>query len=181
MQQSRFIASFSPASSSDLARNRLLLALLWCALPGGAAALPEDADQPIHIQADRAEIDQNSRLVTYTGSVRVDQGTLRVTADVMTVEYENQQVVRITATGSPARYRQQIRVDEDTVRADALVIVYHTQDEKLDLKGNAFLTQEGNEITGDLIKYDIVASKVEAEAAAEERIRMILQPATRPD
>lgn len=143
-------------------------------------ALPDDADQPIHIRADNAEIDQEQGLVIYRGQVQVDQGTLRVTADEMTVEYEEQKVVRITAKGAPARYQQQIESEEDTVRAHSSTIVYHTQKERVDLLGNAFLTQEGNEITGDLIEYDIVAGKVDATSTQQGPVRMILQPATRP-
>jgi len=142
-------------------------------------ALPEDADQPIHIRADNAEIDQQQGLVIYRGAVRVDQGTLRVTADEMTVEYVEQKVTRITAIGTPAHYQQQIEADKEQVKAHSSTIIYHTQEERLDLKGDAFLTQEGNEITGDLIKYDIVAGKVDAKAENEGPVRMILQPAPR--
>jgi lipopolysaccharide export system protein LptA len=151
-------------------------------LAPGALALPEDADQPIHIRANSAEMDQEQGLVIYRGDVQVDQGTLRVMADEMTVEYEDQEVIRITAKGEPARYQQQIEVDEEVVRARSSTIIYHTRDERIDLVGNAFLTQEGNEITGDLIEYDIVAGKVDAKAESETPVRMILQPARKkPD
>ena len=142
-------------------------------------ALPEDADQPIHIRADSAEMDQQQGLVTYRGKVQADQGTMRVTADVMTVEYVDEKVVRITAKGTPAHYQQQIEADQQQVKGHSSTIVYHTQDERVDLKGNAFLTQEGNEITGDLIKYDIVAGKVDAKADKKDPVYMILQPAPR--
>ncbi|MEZ5558770.1 MAG: lipopolysaccharide transport periplasmic protein LptA [Pseudomonadales bacterium] len=143
-------------------------------------ALPEDADQPIHIRAEKAEIDQNAARIIYSGSVQVDQGTLRVTADVMTVDYQDQQVVRITAEGAPAKYQQQLEADQGEVRADASTIIYHTRDERLDLQGDAVLVQEGNEISGELIKYDIVAGKVDAEGGAASQVEMVLQPASRP-
>ncbi|MCZ6709509.1 MAG: lipopolysaccharide transport periplasmic protein LptA [Gammaproteobacteria bacterium] len=142
-----------------------------------AVALPEDADQPIHIRADNAEIDQQQGLAIYRGDVRVEQGTLRVTADEMTVTYVDQKVVRITAKGNPAHYQQQIEVGRENVTAHSSVIIYFTQEERLDLLGDAYLIQEGSEITGDLITYDIVAGKVDATAEKDERIRMILQPA----
>ncbi len=157
------------------------LLLLLCLAAQPALALPEDASQPIHIRADAAEIDQNAELVIYRGGVLVEQGTLRVTADEMTVEYRDQKVIRITARGTPAKYQQQLELGEDDVKADASTIIYHTQDEKLDLKGNAFLRQEGNEITGDFIQYDIVAGKVDAKASDQAPVRMVLQPATRPE
>ena len=107
--------------------------------------------------------------------MRVDQGSLRVTADKMVVEYRNKKVVRITASGSPAHYQQQLEENDARVEADANIIVYHTLEERLDLRGNAFLTQEGTEITGDHIRYDIVAGKVDAQAEGEGRVRMVLE------
>lgn len=147
----------------------------------GASALPEDADQPIHIRADHAEIDQQAQRVIYRGAVQVDQGTLQVTAAEMIVEYQDQQVTRITAHGTPAKYRQQIDEESGEVNADARTIIYHTRDERLDLEGEALLIQDGNEITGERIRYDIVAGRVDAESGPEAPVRMILQPATRSD
>lgn len=144
-----------------------------------AMALPEDADQPIHIRADNAEIDQQAERVVYRGAVQVDQGTLRVTADKMIVEYKNEKVVRIIATGTPAHYRQLIEADADEVLADAATIIYYTQEERLDLKGNAHLDQKGSSIDGDYIRYDIVAGKIDATTEGDGPVRMTLQPATR--
>ncbi|MCZ6659029.1 MAG: lipopolysaccharide transport periplasmic protein LptA [Gammaproteobacteria bacterium] len=144
-------------------------------------AVPGDADEPIHIQAENAEIDQENQQVTYFGSVQINQGTLQVNAERMIVDYREQKVVRITATGSPARYLQQLEAAEGTVQANASTIIYYTQAERIDLKGNANLTQKGNRITGELIQYDIVAGKVEATAPDKGRVKMVLQPASRDD
>lgn len=142
-----------------------------------ALALPEDADQPINIRADSVEYDQTGNRIIYRGSVQVDQGTLRVTAEVMTIDLlDGNKVKRITAEDTPARYRQQIEVDKEPVRAEALTIIYHTQDERVDLRGAANLEQEGSTLTGDLIVYDIVAGRVDASATEEAPVTMVLQP-----
>jgi lipopolysaccharide export system protein LptA len=159
----------------------LVTALAGASLPAVTLALPEDADQPIHIRADRAQVDRQAQTIVYRGSVQVDQGTMRVRADEMTIEYEDQRVVRITAQGQPARYQQELEEDQGQVRADARTIVYNLQQEQLQLQGEAFLTQGGNEITGELIRYDIVAGRVDAEAGEEEPVRVTVQPASRPD
>lgn len=145
------------------------------ALP--VSALPDDAGKPIHIRGDNAEFDQNNGLLIYTGEVRIDQGTLRVTADRMVVEYRDDQVVKITAEGKPASYQQQLEADEGLVNADAKTIVYHTTAEKVDLIGEAFLTQEGNEFQGSLIRYNIRQGRVDAESENDTPVRMMLQPA----
>ena len=145
--------------------------------PALAAALPEDADQAINIRADTAEFDEANGLAIYRGQVRMDQGTLRVTAEVMTIELQGQKVVKITAEGDLAHYQQQLKADEGMVYADAERIVYHTQAERVELIGRAFLTQNDNEFRGPLINYDMREGKVDARAS-EGRVEMILQPAT---
>lgn len=145
---------------------------------GHAVALPEDAEQSIHIDADSAQLDEAKNIVVYHGSVRMEQGTMRVTADTMTIELKDQLVVRITAEGDRAHYQQQLKADESMVYADAKQIVYYTQDERVQLTGNAYLTQNKNEFTGDVIKYDIREGKVDAQASGEGKVQMILQPAT---
>ena len=44
---------------------------------------------------------------------------------------------------------------------------------------DAYLSQEGNEISGEVIKYDIVAGKVDAQSDSSGPVRMVLQPASR--
>ncbi len=144
-------------------------------LPAGA--VPEDAEQPIHIRADAAELDEAKGLATYRGDVRMDQGTMRVTADTMIIELKDEQVVKITAEGNRAHYQQRLRKDEAEVLADARTIIYHTQDERVELVGDAFLTQDGNEFTGQVITYDIRAGKVDATAKEAGGVQMILKSA----
>ncbi len=171
-----FCAPSSASHSAMLLAGLLaVFAVLFISSP--VHALPEDSEQPIHIRADNAEIDNKSKTVIYRGSVQVDQGTLRVTADEMTVEYENQKVVRIVATGAPARYKQQLEADDEMVNADASTITYYTQAERVDLEGDASLEQEGNTVTGDFIRYDMVDGKIDASASGDGRVQMELQPA----
>lgn len=171
----------SSSSNSHGVRRRTwagrLAAVALTVAPLPAAALPEDADQPIHIQADSAEYDQNGNRVVYRGSVRVNQGTLQVTAELMTIELQDgTKVIRITAEDTPAHYQQQVEADKGLVKAQAKTIVYHTQDERVDLKGEANLEQEGSTLSGDVIVYDIVAGKVDATAEDDAPVRMVLQP-----
>jgi lipopolysaccharide export system protein LptA len=161
-------------------RIGLLVVAVLVSLSGNVNALPEDSEQPIHIRSDSAQLDEKQNVVVYHGSVRMDQGTMQVTADTMTVELKDQLVVRITAVGNRAHYQQQIRPDESMVYADANTIDYFTQDKRVNLTGNAHLTQDKNDFIGDLIKYDIGQGKVDAQATGDGKVQMILQPATAP-
>ena len=149
-------------------------------LPVSTWAVPEDAEQPIHISADSAEIDEGRGLAIYRGGVRMDQGTLRVTADTMTIELANERVVKITAEGDRAHYQQQLEHGASEVVANARTIVYFTQEERVELIGMAHLSQEGNEFSGEVIRYDMRAGKVDARAQTGGGVKMTLQPA-KPD
>ena len=143
-------------------------------------ALASDADQPIHIEGDEAEIDQNNETIVYTGSVEIVQGTLRVRGEKMVVKINGEQVEQITTLGSPARYRQQLEDDQGEVNAHADSIVYHTASERIFLNGKAALVQQGNELEGESIRYDMVNGKVDASAGDKPgRVRMQLDPQSR--
>jgi len=156
--------------------TRLFVALLVLCVTRGAFALPTDSQQPIHIQADRAEMDQNTGIAIYYDHVVVDQGSMHVAADKLTIEVQNNQVVKLTAVGRQAHYRQLVNEQDPEVLADADTIIYFTQDGKVDLIGNGHLTQAPNEFRGELIHYDINAGKVEAHSPQSGRVNAIFKP-----
>lgn len=166
---------FIPSSASNRAGFMLRhLALLLLVVVHSVQALPEDADQDIEIKAERAELDQRAGVTTYIGNVRVNQGTMRVTADRMRMEHENRKIVRITATGDPAHYQQQ--VESDQLRARAKTIVYHTQEERVHLEGKAYVEHGDNEIAGAVIIYDIAAGRINAESGEDGPVTVTVKP-----
>jgi lipopolysaccharide export system protein LptA len=165
-----------PSRRPESARASVALAALLQLGGTPALAATADADQPIHIRADRAELDERRGLAIYRGNVQMEQGSLRVTADTMTIEIADEEVVRITAEGRRAHYQQRFKDDAPVVQADAESIVYHTRDERVELRGNARLMQEPNEFSGELINYDMRAGKVDATSENGDGVRMILKP-----
>lgn len=140
------------------------------------SALSDDANKPIHVHADQAEMDQVNGIVNYNGNVQVDQGTLRLIAEKIIVEYEDQKVTRIIATGSPARYKQVIDEEGNEVKANSDKIIYFTKNEIIELIGNSYLWENNNEINGSVISYYIREGKVNAESEENKPVKMILQP-----
>jgi len=150
-------------------------------LSANTFALPEDSEQPIHILSNAAEVYEDSGLVIYRGDVRLDQGSLKVRADTMTIEIHDEKVIRITAEGNQARYEQQLRADQSRVIAGAEKIVYHTQNEQIELIGGATLMQDENEFRGDRIRYDLRAGKIDASAPKDGSVEMTLKPSRNPN
>lgn len=169
----------TPESSKPTKGLWLLIAALSVFSPQ-VLALASDKDQPIHISSDRAERDEKSGLTVYSGSVHMRQGTLKIDADRVIIYSEGNQVSKIIATGKPASYQQKPAEDKEIVVAKGETIEYLMDDEKLHLVKNASISQDnGNIMSGDLIRYDMKARVVKAEGNQNdrsERIHMVIQP-----
>ena len=81
---------------------RLVCAVLLLGIPVLVQALSSDRDQPIHIEADSAVLEEKKGLSTYKGNVAVRQGSLKLHGDHMTVYSSDDNIERIILTGSPA-------------------------------------------------------------------------------
>jgi lipopolysaccharide export system protein LptA len=142
----------------------MLLAAMMLEFTIGTAALalPDDRNQPIYIQSDRAERDERKGTTVYTGDVEVDQGSLHISADRVLIFSSNDQVDRMEAHGNPARMQQKTSVEKDPVYARARKIDYLVANEELTLTGNASVTQEGAKMTGSQIIYYMREQRVKA-------------------
>jgi len=158
-------------------RNFIVSTLLIC-LSTQAWALRSDRHQPIDIKADRVEVDQREQVSHYIGNVRMEQGSLKITADVVVVYMTNGKLEKIVISGNPARFEQQPENNQEVVSSQADSMEYYARDERLLLKHNAQVTQGGNHFHGDFIEYDTLTSTVKANKAenSESRVHAIIQP-----
>ncbi len=148
------------------------LSLLVMMLP--LLALGADRAQPIHIQADRVEIDDQRGMSYYRGHVKVTQGSIVLEAEQVTLYHPQRRLVRAVAEGHPARYRQ--RLKEGLLRAEARRIDYRIKARRLILEGEARLWQRGNTFASERIEYDIAKDLVLARGRPKGRVEVIIQP-----
>lgn len=145
-------------------------------------ALPEDFDQEIIVVSDSAYLDRKTGEVIYQGNVELTQGTLKINADKLTVIRQNERMDRAIAEGKPARYQQQIQPNQPLTFADALKIEYLAEQREALLIGQAKLNQDGNILTGELVRYNMDTEVVSAgqpankNGEAPSRIRVVIQP-----
>lgn len=142
-----------------------------------ASALPEDRDQPIRIEADEALRDEKQGFTRYQGNVKMDQGTLHIEADIITVYHVDQEADKIVATGKPARLQQQPEPDKGPVKAHAEVIEYYKDDDRVQLLNNANIEQDGSIVTGDSIEYFINEQRVRADSdrtREDSRVQVVI-------
>lgn len=154
---------------------------LWGALaPRPGLALPDDRNQPIYIQSDRAERDERKGTTVYTGDVEIDQGSLHISADRVTIAMDGDQVTRIDAIGAPAKMHQKPSPEREPVYARATTIQYDVAREILTLIEKAAVTQEGSTVKGERIEYFVQEQRVKASSGSAEsgasRVQMVIQP-----
>ena len=140
-----------------------LAALLMAAAPP-LRALPEDRLKAIEITAARAERNDREGFTVYSGAVVLEQGSLHIEAERLTIFHDREAADRIVALGAPATLRQQPAPDRGFVTASARRIVYERSRELIVLREAASIEQEGAVVTGESIQYFMAELRVRADA-----------------
>ncbi len=155
------------------------LILMLCLLPSLGWALSTDRDQPMLIEADRAELNDTEGVSVYRGNVKVTQGTLMLTGETMTVYNKEDEVDKVVMDGTPATYKQRPDNKDKDVRAKALRMEYTTNPEYIILLRQAEVEQEGDTLHSERIEYDVANDKVNAGTdKPSDRVRILIQPKT---
>ena len=144
------------------------LAVIAVLLASAVQALPSDREQPIRISADQALRDEREGYTEYTGNVRLQQGSLQIQANKLTIFHRQEAADRIVAEGSPARLQQQPTTDKAVIHAAALSIEYFKSQERVKLSREARIEQEGSIVTGNTIDYFMAEQRVKADAGRRE-------------
>ncbi len=141
-------------------------------------ALQSDRSQPITIDADSAERDEQAGTTTYSGKVEMAQGSMRIQADKIVIYSTKDKVSKIVASGKPAQYEQKPSDKEGKVIATANILEYLIDQESLRLLEKASLKQEGTSLSGSSIEYDVRKSVVKAgsDQTQKQRVRMVIPP-----
>lgn len=158
-------------------------ALLLALLPAIAQGLSSDRRQPITIEADRATLNEKDGSSIYEGNVHLQQGSLNLRGDRMSVQLSGEELEQIVLTGQPASYQQRPEGRDSDQHAEAGRIEYHAADQRLILLENARVWQSGaEEFRSERIVYDIRSNTVTAGGGSSgDRVRITLQPKSRPD
>jgi lipopolysaccharide export system protein LptA len=127
------------------------------ALAASAAALAERADREkeIVVGADKLLADDAKRISTFDGNVIVTQGTMRITANKVTVQEDAQRHKYYVANGAPVTFRQKRDNVDEWVEGFAERAEFDDRNDVLKLFNHAKVKSNQNEITGEFISYDM--------------------------
>lgn len=169
-------------------RTKLLptLLLLLCAQP--CLAERADRDKPVHLDADQVLIDDAKQTSTFTGNVRLTQGTLRILGNRIVVVQDKDGFKHGTAYGHPASYRQKREGLNEYVEGYGDRIEYDTRAETVDFFGQARIQRNQDEVRGEHINYNAKTEifRVDGDQAAvagspPQRVHAVLQPKPKDD
>ncbi len=162
----------------------LLAGLLVLSSPAARAAdnrpqLQHDTDQPIEINADSLEVEQNDQVATFRGNVDAVQGEIRLRADELKVHYRNGgdsggaagtagAIVRIDAVGN-------VFVSSPTETAQGNAGVYDIDSREITLTGQVVLTRGENVLRGERLVLNMATGRSRIESGGQ-RVRGIFMP-----
>ncbi len=176
----KFLPAMRSILTSPIQASRCLQTLpmvLLLALPLYSYALPSDANQAIKLLADKATYSERTGVTSYSGSVIITQGSLKMTADNITVNLSQQRSINSAiATGRPATMQQIVSQEKGLAKGQANKIDYNAMTGIITLTGNAKLTQNGASFAGNVIRYSLKAGDVEATAGGNQRVELVFPP-----
>lgn len=156
--------------------RHILVTTLFCCIAATTSAKQGDLLQEVKISASSQEADIKNNQLIFNGPVIVTQGSIEIKADQLRAySKDNNSSKILVATGKPATYFQ-IMDDGKPANASANEIRYELASRTLTLLGNATLEQEGSQVAGTQIRYNIAKQQLIAEGSGDERVITIIQP-----
>lgn len=142
-----------------------------------------DRDMPVNLEADQVLIDDARQISTFTGKVRLSQGTLMIRGDKIVVMQDKNGFKHATAYGKTAEFRQKREGLDGYVEGYGERIEYDTQAETFDFHIQARLKRDQDEVRGEHITYNakteifqVSGSSASSGDAPPQRVRAVLQP-----
>jgi lipopolysaccharide export system protein LptA len=134
--------------------------------------------QPIRIEADRAEITDQTGVSVYSGRVSLRQGDLEMEGERLEIRRDGASgEIHAVLSGKPAVLRQPTETGE-MVNARAERIDYRSRDKSLDLQGSAEFVRGRDRVSGQSIRYDANARKLLASGpnSGGGRVQIVIEP-----
>ena len=158
--------------------KRLIL-MSACVVTASVWALPSDREKNIELNADKATFSERTGVMTYSGNVVIQQGTMRLNANTIVAQLNaNKQIQTITAKGNPATFQQQVSADKGLAKGQGQTLVYNAETGIIMLTGNAILTQDGASIRGNELRYSMNVGDIEVTGNQQRRVQLVIPPST---
>jgi lipopolysaccharide export system protein LptA len=114
----------------------------------------------------------------FRGNVKITMDQGQLTADDATVNFVKKLLAKAVANGKPAQFQQLIEKTGKVAHGHADTIDYDASKGIVRLSKNAWLSDGQNEIHGEMLRYNVVAQTIVADAAEQgsQRVHIIITP-----
>jgi len=123
-------------------------------------------------------LDFENNLWVFRGNVKITMDQGQLTSDEAQITFVNKVLTKAVATGKPAAFEQRVEKTGKVAQGKADSIEYDVSNGLVRLSKNAFLSDGQNEIRGEMLKYNVAAQSVIAEASEQgsQRVHIIITP-----
>jgi lipopolysaccharide export system protein LptA len=158
--------------------------ILLCLLATHSWAEKADRDKPVHIESDKLTADDLKKVSVFTGKVVLTQGTIRLTADTMTVRQDDKDFHYASAFGNPVTFRQKREGLNEWVEGVAQHAEYDGKAGRVELFDKVLVHRDHDQITGNYLNYDLNTETLKAQDSAApikdktpgSRVHVVIQP-----
>ena len=131
-------------------------------------------------QASREALGGNfdNSLWIFRGNVKITMDQGQLTAEDAQVSFIKKLLSKAVANGKPAEFQQRIEKTGKTALGHADTIDYDAGKGVVRLIKNAWLSDGQNEVRGEMLKYNVLAQTIVADAAEQgsQRVHIIITP-----
>ncbi len=157
----------------------LLLTVALGAAAQGPAAADFRPTGPVTVTADRAEWSEGGPM-RYSGNVGLSSDSLKLRGDSLELLQRAQGEFDARVGGKPAQLDHAGQPGgagsaAKPVTAQAGELQYDSTTGIVQLVGNARLMRGGDEITGDRIRYDVRARRIQADGGGGGQVKIVIQ------
>ena len=128
-------------------------------------------------RATRMELEDSSW--HFTGNVIIDIGAGRIQCDAAELFFDEFRLKQATVTGSPAIYDLKRPGTDEVTHAESGRLFYDVDQGVIEFSGQATITEGGNQISSNMLVYNIAEQRINADSTGEEdgRVRITYTPA----
>ena len=172
-----------------------LIIVAFMAAPAAAQlTAPEASDEPVHVVADRLEIDNNAQLAEFTGQVKASQGDVNIDCDTLKVYYDQGDEASkeeptaadraaadagIMESGGKVRMVEAIghvKITQKDRVAVGSKVTYWAGARKMLLEGKATVWQGKNQLSGEKITVFLDQNRSVVHGKPGKRVSMTIAP-----
>ena len=169
-------------------KSKLLLATFLSFLIPASFAERADRDKPINLEADHVTVDDSQKTSTFTGNVRLSQGSLLILGDKIITAQDQEGFMQVTVFGNTASFRQKREGLDGYVEGYGKRIEYDTHIDTIQLHEQARLKRDLDEVIGEHITYSskteifqVNGKAANTENTQPQRVRAVIQPRKKED